>query len=142
MRRVTFKPLKTAEELKQVHRLNHKTFAEELGQYEIQESGELADRFHAGNRYFIAKCGEAVVGMISINSTSPFSIEKRLTNAAETLARFLWRKMIPRKHATAKLRRTCTERCEGWLMNRLIPSHARWGQLHDRLPRLSRCSTG
>ena len=87
MRAVTFKPLTTAEELKQVHRLNHRTFAEELGQYEIQDSGELPDRFDTGNRYFVAKLDEAVVGMISINGMAPFSIEKRLTNAAETLAR-------------------------------------------------------
>jgi aspartate aminotransferase-like enzyme len=88
MRAVTFKPLTTAEELKQVHQLNHRTFAEELGQYELQANGELIDRFHPCNCYFVAKSDEAVVGMISINSTAPFSIEKRLTDAEGMLARF------------------------------------------------------
>jgi len=85
MRDVVFKPATTAEELGQVHRLNHKTFAEELGQYEVSESGALVDRFHGANRYFVAKSGDAVIGMISINSTAPFSIEKRLRNPAAML---------------------------------------------------------
>lgn len=86
MKDVVFKPVTTAEELGQVHRLNHRTFAEELGQYEASESGELVDRFHGVNRYFVAKNGDAVIGMISINSTAPFSIEKRLHNPAAMLA--------------------------------------------------------
>lgn len=86
MRDVVFKPVTTAEELGQVHRLNHQTFAQELGQYETNERGELVDRFHSGNRYFVAKYGDAVVGMISINSTAPFSIEKRLSDPSATLA--------------------------------------------------------
>lgn len=85
MRDVVFKPATTAEELGQVHRLNHKTFAEELGQYEVSESGALVDRFHGANRYFVAKSSGAVIGMISINCTAPFSIEKRLHNPAATL---------------------------------------------------------
>lgn len=85
MRDVVFKAVTTAEELGQVHRLNHRTFAQELGQYEPNESGELVDRFHSGNRYFVAKNGDAVIGMISINSTAPFSIEKRLADARATL---------------------------------------------------------
>lgn len=85
MRDVVFKQVTTAEELGQVHRLNHQTFAQELGQYEPNESGELVDRFHSGNRYFVAKHGDAVIGMISINSNAPFSIEKRLADPRATL---------------------------------------------------------
>jgi len=85
VREIVFKPATTAEELRQIHRLNHRTFAEELGQYASNESGVLVDRFDGANRYFVAKSGDAVIGMISINSTAPFSIEKRLPNPAETL---------------------------------------------------------
>ena len=80
MQNVTFKPLTTAKELSQLHRLNHAIFAEELGQYPVREDGELPDRFHEGNTYFVAKCDEEVVGMISINDSAPFSIEKRMPN--------------------------------------------------------------
>lgn len=85
MQDVVFKLATSAEELGQVHRLNHQTFAQELGQYETNESGELVDRFDSGNRYFVAKQGDAVIGMISINNTSPFSIEKRLKDPRATL---------------------------------------------------------
>jgi aspartate aminotransferase-like enzyme len=88
MQDVRFKAVTTDDELQQIHRLNHRTFAEELGQYEINSSGELVDRYNGLNTYFIAKMGSEVIGMISINSTAPFSIEKRLHDPAVTLAAF------------------------------------------------------
>lgn len=88
MHDVTFKPLTTAKELSQLHRLNHAVFAEELGQYSVREDGELTDRFHRGNTYFVAKRNEELVGMISINHSAPFSIEKRLRDGAEVLNSF------------------------------------------------------
>jgi predicted GNAT family N-acyltransferase len=88
MQGLRFKPVTTDDELRQIHQLNHKTFAEELGQYEISASGELIDRFHGSNTYFVAKDGDEVIGMISINSKLPFSIEKRLADPAATLAKF------------------------------------------------------
>jgi hypothetical protein len=34
------------------------TFAEELGQYEVNPEGELVDRYHGLNSYFVAKSGD------------------------------------------------------------------------------------
>jgi len=86
MQDVRFKAVTTDDELQQVYRLNHSTFAEELGQYEINSTGELIDRFHGLNTYFVAKSGDEVIGMISINNSPPFSIEKRLSDPAAVMA--------------------------------------------------------
>ena len=50
----TFKCAETAEELEQVHKLNHRTFVREIGQYADNGSDQLVDKFHDKNRYFIA----------------------------------------------------------------------------------------
>ncbi len=88
MRNVIFKSAISSSDFEQIHRLNHRTFAEELGQYESNEGGELNDRFHGLNRYFIAKSGEVLIGMISLNCTPSFSIEKRLANPEAILAEY------------------------------------------------------
>ena len=88
MQNVVFKAATSPSELEQIHRLNHKIFAEELGQYETNSNGELVDRFHSLNRYFVAERNGTVIGMISLNSTAPFSIEKRLGDPAAVLARY------------------------------------------------------
>ena len=88
MRNVVFKLATSAAEFEEIHRLNHRIFAEELGQYQTNESGELVDRFHELNHYFVAKSDDAVIGMISFNCTAPFSIEKRLTDPSRTLTAY------------------------------------------------------
>ncbi len=80
MSRLLFKEAESSTELEQVHALNHRVFADEIGQHTINSSGLLIDRFHAQNRYFIAVRDGVVVGMISANAGPEFSIAKRLTN--------------------------------------------------------------
>jgi hypothetical protein len=52
-----FKQAETIEEIEQIHRLNHRIFAEEVGQHGQRYDGRLIDKFHSGNRYFIADLG-------------------------------------------------------------------------------------
>ncbi len=85
---IEFKAATTEEELRKIRRLNHRTFAEELGQYAADASGELVDRFHASNSYFLALDGDELIGMIASHSTTPFSIEKRLADPVGMLAPF------------------------------------------------------
>jgi GNAT superfamily N-acetyltransferase len=61
-----------------VRRLNHQTFAGELGQHEVTPDGLLPDRFEHKSRYRIALQGGTVVGMVSVCDQPPWSIEKRL----------------------------------------------------------------
>jgi N-acyl-L-homoserine lactone synthetase len=84
-----FKRAETDEELSGVFQLNHRVFAEELGQYQKRDDRVLIDRYHDSQIYFIAISGESVVGMISAHSGRPYSIEQRLEDPAivETLGR-------------------------------------------------------
>lgn len=75
---VHFKPAESTEEIEQVHRLNHRIFAEEVGQHPRSADGRLVDKFHSRNRYFIAKHGSEIVGMVSAHDGPEFSIASRL----------------------------------------------------------------
>jgi N-acyl-L-homoserine lactone synthetase len=88
MAAVVFKEADTDSEIQQVHRLNHLTFAEELGQHPATPEGFLVDRFHARNRYMVAVENGKVVGMISVHDQPPFSIQKRMPGGLDPLERF------------------------------------------------------
>jgi aspartate aminotransferase-like enzyme len=75
---VIFKRADNSLEFDQIHRLNYRTFAEELGQYIPDGSGVLIDRFHDRNVYFIAIRDSQVIGMIAAQDRPPFSVESRL----------------------------------------------------------------
>lgn len=78
----TFKRAETPREFEQIERLNHDTFAAELGQHTETEDGRLVDRLHEQNTYFVALEGDAVVGMITMHDAPPFSVVKRLPDAS------------------------------------------------------------
>ena len=73
-----FKQAESDHEIEQIHRLNHRTFAEELGQHAAVPDGFMIDKFHDKNVYFIAVAGARVVGMISAHDSAPFSVSDRL----------------------------------------------------------------
>ncbi len=75
---IQFKEAETPDEIEQIHRLNHRVFAEEVGQHAPRPDGRLIDRFHAQNRYFIACRGGALVGMVSVHDGPEFSVASRL----------------------------------------------------------------
>jgi hypothetical protein len=76
--RYTFQRATTGDEFEQVHRLNYRTFVEEIPQHRATEPGRLVDKFHAKNTYFVALVAGRVVGMISVHDQPPFSIASRL----------------------------------------------------------------
>ena len=77
---IRFKQAETADELEQIHRLNHQVFAEEIGQHPKTADHLLIDRFHSSNQYFIALDGQRLVGMVSVHAGPEFSIESRLAD--------------------------------------------------------------
>ena len=77
-----FKRAETAAEFDQIHRLNYRTFAEEIQQYAPDGTGVLVDRFHDKNIYYIAVENGRVLGMVAANDQPPFSVEKRLPDSA------------------------------------------------------------
>jgi N-acyl-L-homoserine lactone synthetase len=67
-------------EFEAIHRLNYKTFVEEIPQH--QQSGEkrLVDKFHRENTYVICLDNDQLVGMLAMRSNRPFSLDQKLPN--------------------------------------------------------------
>lgn len=77
-----YKRAETLDEFDQIDRLNHDTFATELGQHAENDSGRLRDPFHPENVYFIAVHDSRVVGMVALHDKPPYSVLKRLAGPA------------------------------------------------------------
>jgi predicted N-acetyltransferase YhbS len=75
-----FKRAETADEIEQIHRLNYRTFVEEIPQHTAQEPGRLVDKFHAKNTYFVAMTEGSVVGMVCFHDQPPYSVASRLVD--------------------------------------------------------------
>jgi aspartate aminotransferase-like enzyme len=73
-----FKRAETGQEFEEIHRLNHRTFVEEIPQHAATESGLLIDKFHHKNSYFIVVRAGRLVGMVSTHDQAPFSVADRL----------------------------------------------------------------
>jgi aspartate aminotransferase-like enzyme len=67
-------------EFEQIHRLNYKTFAEEIPQHERSPTHRLVDKFHAENTYLICLSGRTLAGMLAVRGNRPFSLDQKLEN--------------------------------------------------------------
>lgn len=67
-------------EFEQIHRLNYKTFVEEIPQHHASPSHRLVDKFHAENTYLICLSGKQLVGMLAVRGNRPFSLDQKLEN--------------------------------------------------------------
>ena len=67
-------------EFEQIHRLNYKTFVEEIPQHQRTATERLVDKFHAENTYLICLSGKKLVGMLAVRSNRPFSLDQKLEN--------------------------------------------------------------
>lgn len=83
-----FRVVQTASEMEAVHRLNYRTFVNEIPQHPSIPGGILVDKFHDKNLYFGAFRENELVGMVSVHSRPPFSISNRLEDPSllESLA--------------------------------------------------------
>lgn len=72
-------------EIDQIHRLNHRTFVEEIPQHASNPDGVLVDKFHAENTYLICLHGTELVGMIAVRATRPFSLDQKLPDLDDLL---------------------------------------------------------
>src|SRR5262249_21127809 len=75
-----FKRAESKQEFEQIHRLNHRTFVEEIPQHGGDGSGRLIDKFHHKNSYWIVLRNDHVIGMLSAHDQPPFSVAERLPN--------------------------------------------------------------
>ncbi len=65
-------------EFEAIHRLNYRTFVEEIPQHAPNPEGRLVDRFHADNTYVIAHQDRQVVGMLALRKQRPFSLDSKV----------------------------------------------------------------
>ncbi|RQP21393.1 GNAT family N-acetyltransferase [Piscinibacter terrae] len=75
-----FKVADTPAEFEAIHRLNYRTFVEEIPQHPPNEARRLVDRFHAENTYAVCMDGDALVGMIAGRCNRPFSLDQKLAD--------------------------------------------------------------
>jgi aspartate aminotransferase-like enzyme len=82
---LTFKIANEPGEFEQIHRLNYKTFVEEIPQHPGNERGVLVDRFHDENTYAVCMRGNEVIGMMALRCQRPFSLDQKLGNLDQYL---------------------------------------------------------
>jgi len=61
-----------------IHRLNYRTFVEEIPQHAPNDARRLVDRFHDDNVYAVYEVDGTVVGMVSGRTARPFSLDQKL----------------------------------------------------------------
>lgn len=67
-------------EFELIHRLNYKTFVEEIPQHKSQPTDRLVDKFHSENTYLICLSGRQLAGMLAVRGARPFSLDQKLEN--------------------------------------------------------------
>jgi hypothetical protein len=65
-------------ELEQIHRLNYRTFVDEIPQHPPNPAGRLVDRHHAQNTYLVCRQGGRIIGMLAVRGQRPFSLDAKL----------------------------------------------------------------
>lgn len=65
-------------EFEQIHRLNYRTFVEEIPQHKASPTHRLVDKFHAENTYLICLEDQKLVGMLAARGNRPFSLDQKL----------------------------------------------------------------
>src|SRR6185503_8755234 len=75
---LTFKTANEDWEFEEIHRLNYKTFVEEIPQHKASPIQRLVDKFHPENTYLICLCGRKLAGMLAARSNRPFSLDQKL----------------------------------------------------------------
>jgi aspartate aminotransferase-like enzyme len=65
-------------EFELIHRLNYKTFVEEIPQHHASATARLVDKFHAENTYLICLSGRRLAGMLAVRGHRPFSLDQKL----------------------------------------------------------------
>jgi hypothetical protein len=76
----TFKVASEDWEFEQIHKLNYRTFVEEIPQHESNPEKTLIDKFHNENTYMICLHRDQLVGMVAIRGKRPFSLDEKLNN--------------------------------------------------------------
>lgn len=80
MANYSFKIATKKSEFEQIHRLNYRTFVEEIPQHQPNPERRLIDKFHSENCYLICLDSDCLVGMVAIRNIRPFSLDEKLAD--------------------------------------------------------------
>src|SRR5262245_3547732 len=96
-------------EFEAIHRLNYKTFVEEIPQHEKSPAERLVDKFHAENTYLICLSGRKLAGMLAVRGNRPFSLDQKLEKLDSYLppGRKICRSACSRWRRSFVARRSC-----------------------------------
>jgi aspartate aminotransferase-like enzyme/GNAT superfamily N-acetyltransferase len=72
-------------EFELIHRLNYRTFVDEIPQHAPNPDGRLVDRFHSENTYVVALDGQTLAGMLAMRPNRPFSLDSKVPNLDQYL---------------------------------------------------------
>ncbi|MEH7060803.1 aminotransferase class V-fold PLP-dependent enzyme [Bacillus wiedmannii] len=75
-----YKVADQAWEFESIHKLNYKTFVEEIPQHEETKERVRIDRFHEENTYLICLDDGKLVGMVALRGKRPFSLDYKISN--------------------------------------------------------------
>lgn len=78
MNTLTYKIADLPHEFEAIHRLNYRTFVEEIPQHPTNPDRRLVDAFHDENTYAICLDGGRLVGMLAGRGNRPFSLDRKL----------------------------------------------------------------
>jgi hypothetical protein len=108
-----FKIADAGSEFEAIHRLNYKTFAEEIPQHGRNSEQRLVDRFHHENTYVICLHGGSLVAMLAGRGTRPFSLDVKVPNLDSHL---------PAGHKLLEIRLLSIEQSyrKGFILPRLV----------------------
>ncbi|GKV70457.1 acetyltransferase [Sporosarcina sp. NCCP-2716] len=66
------------EDAEAIHRLNYRTFVEEIPQHSPDATGRLIDKFHGENTYMLCMKDGELAGMIALRAARPFSLDEKV----------------------------------------------------------------
>ncbi len=72
-------------EFEAIHRLNYRTFVEEIPQHPANADARLVDRFHAENTYCICVRDMRLLAMVCMRSARPFSLDQKIADIERLL---------------------------------------------------------
>ncbi|MDM5154959.1 aminotransferase class V-fold PLP-dependent enzyme [Bacillus sp. DX1.1] len=75
-----YKVADQAWEFESIHKLNYKTFVEEIPQHEQTEERIRIDAFHEQNTYLICLDDDKLAGMVAVRGQRPFSLDNKISN--------------------------------------------------------------
>jgi aspartate aminotransferase-like enzyme len=84
---LVFKIAAEPHEFEQIHRLNYRTFVEEIPQHRSDPGGRLVDPRHAQNTYVVCLAQGELAGMVALGGGRPFSLDEKLADLDSYLPR-------------------------------------------------------